>query len=57
MKNTISGQNHTGQKFYGEMSPASRYIQPEQMSESEEDVGKNMYLLGLLQLWNVEEEV
>jgi len=30
------------------MSPASSYIQPEQMSEFEGDVGKNMYMLALL---------
>ena len=41
---------------YDQMSPGSRYIQPEQMSESEGDVGKNVYLLALLQLWNMEEE-
>jgi len=39
-----------GQRLYGQMSPASSYIQPEQMSESEGDVGKNMCLLELLQL-------
>ena len=31
--------------LYGQMSPASSYIQPEQMSESEGDVGKNVYFL------------
>ena len=57
MKNTVSGHKHAGRRFYGLMSPASSYIQPEQMSESEEDVGKKLYLLALLQLWNKEKEV
>ena len=56
MNNTVSGHKHTGQRFYGRTSPASSYIQPEQTSESEGDEGKNMYLLGLLQLWNMEKE-
>jgi len=56
VKNTVSGHKHNGQRFYGQMSLASSCNQPDQMSESEGDVGKNMYLLALLQLWNMEEE-
>jgi len=48
VKNTVSKHKHTEKRFFGQMSPASSYIQPEQMSESEGDVRKIVYLLGLL---------
>jgi len=34
VKNIVSGHKHTGQRFYVQMSPASSYIQPDQMYES-----------------------
>ena len=56
MKNTVSGHKHTGKRFYGQLTPESTYTQPKNILESEEDTGKNMYLLALFQLWNMEEE-